>query len=147
VVAGLLRSSGATVATAESLTGGLLGAELTKAAGASDVYAGGVVAYASAVKHALLGVPESLPVISAECAAAMASGVRERLGATYGVSLTGVAGPGEQEGRPVGTVYAGLAGPGGVETRELRLPGDRPRVRTFAVVAALNMLRLHLLEL
>jgi nicotinamide-nucleotide amidase len=147
VVADLLRARSATVATAESLTGGLLGGELTKAPGSSDVYAGGVVAYATAVKESLLGVPPGIPVISDECAAAMATGVRERLGATYGLSLTGVAGPAEQEGRPVGTVHVGLAGPdvpGGVLARALRLPGDRPRVRTFAVTAALNLLRLHL---
>jgi nicotinamide-nucleotide amidase len=144
VVASLLRERGATVATAESLTGGLLGAELTKAAGASDVYAGGVVAYATALKRSLLGVPEDVPAVSAECAQAMARGVRDLTGATYGVSLTGVAGPAEQEGRPAGTVYVGLAAPEGATARELRLPGDRPRVRTFAVVAALNLLRLHL---
>lgn len=144
VVASLLRARSATVATAESLTGGLLGAELTKAPGASDVYAGGVVAYATALKRSLLSVPESVPAVSAECAAAMAAGVRGLTGATYGVSLTGVAGPAEQDGRPPGTVYVGLSAPSGEETRELRLPGDRPRVRTFAVVAALNLLRLHL---
>lgn len=144
VVASLLRARSATVATAESLTGGLLGAELTKAPGASDVYAGGVVAYATALKRSLLSVPEDVPAVSAECAAAMASGVRGLTGATYGISLTGVAGPAEQDGRPAGTVYVGLATPSGEETRELRLPGDRPRVRTFAVVAALNLLRLHL---
>lgn len=148
VVAGLLRARGATVAVAESLTGGLLGAELTKAAGASEVFAGGVVAYATTVKEALLGVPAEVVAthgaVSAECAAAMAAGARDRLGATYGLALTGVAGPGEQEGKPVGTVHVGLAGPDGVETRDLRLPGDRTLIRGYAVVAALNLLRLHL---
>ena len=145
VVAGLLRARSATVATAESLTGGLLGAELTKAPGASDVYAGGVVAYATALKRSLLSVPSSVPAVSAESAAAMARGARELTGATYALSLTGVAGPAEQDGRPAGTVYVGLASPSGEQTRELRLPGDRTRVRAFAVVAALNLLRLHLL--
>ncbi|HEX8002961.1 MAG TPA: competence/damage-inducible protein A [Mycobacteriales bacterium] len=144
VVAALLRARSETVATAESLTGGLLGAELTKAPGASDVYAGGVVAYATALKRSLLGVGPDVPAVSAEAAAGMATGVRELTGATYGVSLTGVAGPAPQDDRPVGTVYVGLASPTDVVTRELRLPGDRPRVRTFAVVAALNLLRLHL---
>jgi nicotinamide-nucleotide amidase len=146
VVVSLLRARGATVATAESLTAGLLGAELTKSPGSSDVYAGGVVAYATALKRSLLSVPDDLPAVSAECAAAMARGVRELTGATYALSLTGVAGPGEQDGRPPGTVYVGLATPEGEQTRELRLPGDRTRVRTFAVVAALNLLRLHLTE-
>lgn len=145
VVASLLRSRGATVAVAESLTAGLLGAELTKAAGASDVFAGGVLAYATEVKHDLLGVPEDVPVVSDECAVAMASGVRALLGATYGLALTGVAGPASQEGKPPGTVHVGLAGPSGTAARALRLPGDRALVRGYAVVAALNLLRLHLL--
>jgi nicotinamide-nucleotide amidase len=87
---------------------------------------------------------EKYGVISGECAAAMAEGARERLGATYAVSLTGVAGPTEQEGKPVGTVHVGLAGPDGTVTRALKLPGDRPLVRTYAVTSALNLLRLHL---
>ena len=145
VVAALLRSRRATVATAESLTGGLLGAELTKSPGSSDVYAGGVVTYATALKQSLLYVPPDVPAVSAESASAMARGARELTGATYALSLTGVAGPGEQDGLPPGTVYVGLATPDEVVTRELRLPGDRARVRTFAVVAALNLLRLHLI--
>jgi nicotinamide-nucleotide amidase len=150
VVASLLRERSATVATAESLTGGLLGAELSRAPGSSDVFLGGVVTYATELKQSLLGVPDEVieehGVISDACAAAMATGVRDRLGATYGVSLTGVAGPTEQEGRPVGTVHVGIAGPAGVVTRALRMPGDRPMVRTFAVVAAENLLRLHLTD-
>jgi nicotinamide-nucleotide amidase len=146
VVVSLLRSRGATVAVAESLTGGLLGGELSKTPGSSDVFAGGVIAYAGAVKVSLLGVPPSVPAVSEEAAAAMAAGVRERLGATYALSLTGVAGPGEQDGQRTGTVFAGLAGPEGVLTRALRLPGDRQQVRSFAVTAALNLLRLHLLD-
>ena len=145
VVAGLLRERGATVAVAESLTGGLLGARLTDSPGSSDVFAGGVVAYATEVKRDLLGVPDDVPVISDACATAMAEGARDRVGATYGLALTGVAGPDEQEGRPVGTVHVGLAGPDGVAARALRLPGDRTLVRSYAVVAALNVLRLHLI--
>jgi nicotinamide-nucleotide amidase len=149
-VADLLRQRSATVGTAESLTGGLLGATLVRAPGASEVYVGGYVTYATDAKHALLGVPEPVVatygVISGECAAAMAEGARERLGTTYALSLTGVAGPAEQEGKPVGTVHAGLAGPDGTTTRALRLPGERDLVRAFAVVSALNLLRLHLLD-
>lgn len=141
----LLKERGATVAVAESLTGGLLGADLSDAPGASDTFLGGVVSYATEVKRAVLGVPEGVPVISDECAAAMASGVRELLGSTYALSLTGVAGPAEQEGKPPGTVHVGLAGPHGAEARALRLPGDRVLVRSISVVSALNLLRLHLI--
>jgi nicotinamide-nucleotide amidase len=145
----LLRSRGATVAVAESLTGGLLGASLSVAPGSSEVFRGGIVAYATAVKQSLLGVPDEVVakhgVVSDECAAAMAVGARDRVGATYGLALTGVAGPAEQEGKPVGTVHVGLAGPAEVTTRALRLPGDRDLVRSFSVVAAVNLLRLHLL--
>jgi nicotinamide-nucleotide amidase len=144
VVASLLRARSATVATAESLTGGLLGAELTRSPGSSDVYAGGVVTYATALKQSLLGVPPGVPAVSAEAATAMASGARTLTGATYALSLTGVAGPGPQDGLDPGTVFVGLATPSEVFVRSLRLPGDRARVRTFAVVAALNLLRLHL---
>jgi nicotinamide-nucleotide amidase len=149
VVAMLLAERGETVAVAESLTAGALGAELSKAPGASKVFLGGVIAYATEVKQSLLNVPPSLVetygVISDECAAAMASGARDRFGSTYALSLTGVAGPGEQEGKPVGTVHVGLAGPAGTVTRPLRLPGERGQVRAFSVVAALNLLRLHLI--
>lgn len=144
-VTGLLRERSATVAVAESLTGGLLGAALSDAPGSSEVFLGGVVSYATEVKRAVLGVPDGVPVVSDECASAMAAGVRGLCGATYALSLTGVAGPAEQEGKPPGTVHVGLAGPDGVTARAFRLPGDRPLVRTFAVVAALNLLRLHLI--
>ncbi|HWL37707.1 MAG TPA: competence/damage-inducible protein A [Frankiaceae bacterium] len=144
-VSDLLKERGATVAVAESLTGGLLGADLSNAPGSSDTFLGGVVSYATEVKHAVLGVPEGIPVISDECAAAMARGVRELMGSTYALSLTGVAGPAEQEGKPPGTVHVGLAGPHGAEARALRLPGDRTLVRSISVVSALNLLRLHLI--
>jgi nicotinamide-nucleotide amidase len=148
VVVTLLRHAGSTVAVGESLTGGMLAARLTDVVGASDVLRGGVVAYSLDAKERLLGVPREglaqFGAVSAETAARMAMGARESLGATYGLSLTGVAGPDEQEGKPVGTVFAGLAGPDGVTTRLLRLPGDRPRVRTYAVVAALDALRRRL---
>ncbi len=144
----LLRERGETVSVAESLTGGLLGATLTQTPGASDVFRGGVIAYASDLKDSLLGVPadllESEGAVSARVATAMATGVRERLATTYGLALTGVAGPAEQDGQAVGTVHVGLAAPGGVTVRSLRMPADRPRIRVFATVAAMNLLRLHL---
>jgi nicotinamide-nucleotide amidase len=148
VLVQMLRERRETVGVAESLTGGLLGATLTQSPGASDVFRGGIVAYATDLKGALLGVSEQLlsdeGAVSAQVAAAMAAGVRERLGTTYGLALTGVAGPSEQEGHPVGTVHMGLAAPDGVTTRSLRIPADRPRIRTSSTVAAMNLLRLHL---
>lgn len=125
----LLLERGATVATAESLTGGQLSARLTAAPGASDTFLGGVVSYATELKVEVLGVPEAVVtthgVISAECAIAMARGVRSLTGATYAVSTTGVAGPAEQEGKPAGTVFVGIAGPAGVSALSLELVGDR----------------------
>lgn len=145
VVLGLLGARGSTLAVAESLTGGLLAGRLTDVPGASSVFRGGVVAYATDVKASALDVsPELLlaeGAVSARTAAAMAAGVRVRLGADYGLATTGVAGPAEQEGHPPGTVHLGLAGPDGVVTRSVRLPGDRERVRTYAVVTALDFLR------
>ena len=128
-----LADRGQSVATAESLTGGLLAARLTDVPGASRCFVGGVVAYASHVKESVLGVPHDLVerhgVISEECASAMAVGVRERLGATWALATTGVAGPDGQEGHPVGTVWIAVAGPGGVHARLLRLGGTRPEIR------------------
>jgi nicotinamide-nucleotide amidase len=128
----LLREASCTLATAESLTGGRLAAALTAVPGASVVYRGGVVAYASEVKVEVLGVPrevvETVGVVSAECAAAMAHGVRRLVGATYGVATTGVAGPTEQEGEPVGTVYVAVAGPADLVTVALELSGSRERI-------------------
>jgi nicotinamide-nucleotide amidase len=143
-VARQLLGAGLTLATAESLTGGLLGAQLTDVAGASAWYRGGVVSYASDVKFDVLGVPEG-PVVSAPAAEAMASGVRVRLGADVGLAVTGVAGPDEQEGQPVGTVFVGLDLAGAVEHVQLRLPGDRRRIREFSVISALDLLRRRLL--
>ena len=140
-----LAAAAATVATAESLTGGRLAGLLTGIPGASATYVGGVVAYATRVKQSLLGVTEEVVrrhgVVSPECAEAMARGVRELTGATYAVSTTGVAGPDGQEGQPVGTLHVGLSSPSGGVVRSLRVPGDRARVRQFAVVHALDMLR------
>jgi nicotinamide-nucleotide amidase len=139
-----LRAAGASIATAESLTGGLVCATLVSVPGASDVVRGGVVAYAAEVKVATLGVPQELVdergTVDPDVAAAMATGVRDRLGATYGVSTTGVAGPGPSEGKPAGTVHVALAGPDGVETRPLQLSGDRDEIRAGTVDALLSWL-------
>ena len=142
VVIDLLRERGLSLAVAESLTGGLVGARLTAVPGASDVFRGAVVSYASEVKFDLLGVPKG-PVVSHEAAKAMALGVRERLGADVGIATTGVAGPAEQEGHPPGTVFLGLAHGDHAEALRVRLPGDRNRVREYAVISVLNLLRLR----
>jgi nicotinamide-nucleotide amidase len=148
VVHRLLAARGATVAVAESLTGGMLGATLTDMPGASATFRGGLVVYATDLKGTLAAVPgpllEAEGPVSAEVAAAMAAGVRDRLGATYGLALTGVAGPEPQDDQPVGTLHIGLAGPEVGEVRSVRVPGDRPRIRRYAVVAALDLLRRHL---
>lgn len=139
-----LTERGETVATAESLTGGRLAARITGVAGASAVFAGGVVSYATAVKIEVLGVPveivEAHGVVSEECARAMAEGVRALLRTTYGVSTTGVAGPDTQDGRPVGTVFVAVAGPGGTEVVRLGLSGDRTAIQHAAVGSALSAL-------
>jgi nicotinamide-nucleotide amidase len=145
VVLDALRARGETLAVAESLTGGLLAARITDVPGASAAFRGGVVTYATDAKASLLGVPAGVldahGAVSAETAAAMASGARELLGASYGLALTGVAGPDEQEGKPVGTVYLGLADETGVTTRLVKLPGGREQIRTYAAVQALDLLR------
>jgi PncC family amidohydrolase len=123
------------------MTGGLLGALLTGVPGASAVYVGGVVSYATEVKQDLLKVPDDVVrtdgVVSARCAEAMAAGVRDLIGSTYAVSTTGVAGPESQEGKPVGTVYVGLAGPDGSRSVPLQLAGDRAEIRESTCAAAI----------
>ncbi|HVQ91279.1 MAG TPA: CinA family protein [Mycobacteriales bacterium] len=140
----LLRARGETVAVAESLTGGLLAAALTDTPGASATFRGGLVVYATDLKAKLAGVPAPLlqaqGAVSPDVAAALAGGVRDRLGATYGLGLTGVAGPDAQDGVPVGTVYLGLAAPQGGQVHKLELAGDRAAVRAAAVAAALALL-------
>jgi nicotinamide-nucleotide amidase len=140
-----LAAAGATVAVAESLTGGLLGAALSRMPGSSATFRGSAVVYATDLKETLAGVPgpllASAGAVSAETAGALAVGARERLGATYGIGVTGVAGPSEQEGQPVGTVHLAVSGPGEPVVRSLRLPGDRDRVRLLTVTAALDLLR------
>jgi PncC family amidohydrolase len=139
-----LARRGETLATAESLTGGMLSALLTDVPGASRSFVGGVVSYATRVKVTVLGVPEDVVarhgVVSEECAAAMAQGVRGRLDATWAMATTGVAGPDAQDGRPVGTVWVAVAGPTGTETRELALDGDRNQIRRGTCRAVLAVL-------
>ncbi len=139
-----LAERGETLATAESLTGGLLSARLTDVPGASRSFVGGVVSYATRIKVSLLDVPVDLVerhgVVSRECAGAMANGVRARLGATWGVATTGVAGPDSQEGHLVGTVWIAVAGPDGVVARGLTLDGDRSTIRQATCEAAMSVL-------
>ncbi|MCP5150410.1 MAG: competence/damage-inducible protein A [Ectothiorhodospiraceae bacterium] len=135
-----LVARGLTVAVAESVTGGMVASRLAGIPGASRALRGGVVAYSSEVKRALLGVPEG-PVVTADCAKAMADGVRRLLGADVGLATTGVAGPDEQEGQPVGTVWLGVAVGDEVSAEHQRLPGDRERIRQYAVISLLSALR------
>ena len=148
VVVRRLAARGQTLAVAESLTAGLVGAAVTEVAGSSAVFRGGVQVYATDLKAQLAGVPEQVlaehGAVSAETASAMADGVRQALGAGWGLGLTGVAGPDPQEGHPPGTVHLAVAGPDGVTVRSARLPGDRQRVRLLAVSAALDLLRRRL---
>lgn len=141
----LLIDRGLTLAVAESLTGGLVGSRLTEADGASEFFAGGVVAYATEVKRKVLGVGDS-PAVSEETAREMASGVAALLGADVGLSLTGVAGPAEQDGQPVGTVWIGVHDASGTEARLLHLGGGRDQIRQIAAISALDMLRRRILD-
>jgi nicotinamide-nucleotide amidase len=144
------RSRGLTLATAESCTGGMVATRITAVPGASDVFVGSVVAYANQVKEADLGVPPELVeehgAVSAEVAAAMAAGVRERLGADVAVAVTGVAGPGGgTPDKPVGLVFAHAGGPDGELAVRTELPGDREMIRGRATAASLHLVR-RLLE-
>jgi nicotinamide-nucleotide amidase len=133
-----------TLATAESLTGGLVAATIVEIPGVSSVFRGGVVVYATELKHALAGVPEKLLAdrgpVDADVAEALAAGARERCGADWGLATTGVAGPEPQDGKPVGLVYVAVAGPAGTTVRELHLTGNRADVRTGSVTAVLELL-------
>ncbi len=146
----LLTEDGLTVAVAESLTGGGLASALVDVPGASAAFRGGVVAYATELKTSLLGVDAGLlargGAVQPEVAVAMAEGVRSRLGATYGVGTTGVAGPDPQDGAGPGVVHVAVAGPQGLRTLALDLRGGRERVRRVAVVHALDLLRRVLLD-
>ena len=140
---------GLTIAAAESLTGGLLTAELTSVPGASAVVLGGAVVYATELKHSLLGVDADLLAaegpVHPEVARQLASGVRERLAvdgrpADLGVATTGVAGPDPQGGRPVGTVFVGVSSARGTRAVALELSGDRDAIRRATVVSAVTAL-------
>ncbi|GAA2144254.1 hypothetical protein GCM10009844_17590 [Nocardioides koreensis] len=146
----LLRASGHTIASAESLTGGRLAVHFTDVPGASETYLGGVVTYATEVKSSILDVPGEVidehGVVSAECAKAMATGVRALTGASFGVSTTGVAGPTEQEGKAPGTVYVGISGPGLLEVVELDLEGEREQIQEQTCAQALEAVAAILVE-
>jgi nicotinamide-nucleotide amidase len=147
----LLREKHATVATAESCTGGLIATRLTENEGSSDYFVGSLVTYSDEQKRALLGVPpellEKFTAVSEQVAAAMATGARERTGATFALSVTGYAGPGGgTEENPVGTVYLGIATPSEVRVTKFRYGMDRGRIRTLAAQAALDLLRRELIK-
>jgi nicotinamide-nucleotide amidase len=146
-VAAQLLDHGLTLGVAESLTGGLIASRLVNVPGASTWFRGGVVAYHEQVKFDVLDVPVG-PVVSEAAATAMAEGVRRVTGADVGLGITGVAGPDEQEGVAPGTIFVGLCLPdGSTEARELRLPGDRERVRQYGAISALDLLRRALIAL
>lgn len=148
----LLTVRGETLAVAESLTGGLVAAEITAAPGASKAFRGSVTAYATELKHELLGVDDTLlaqrGAVDPQVAAQMASGVRKALGADWGLATTGVAGPEPQDGKPVGTVFVAVDGPfgadsgsaGGGKVEALRLNGDRAEIRMESVRSVLALL-------
>jgi nicotinamide-nucleotide amidase len=139
-VADRLLAAGLTFAVAESMTGGMIAARFTDVPGVSAVFRGGIVSYASDVKWSLLEVPEG-PVVNAATAEAMVSGVCRLLGADVGLSITGVAGPAHQDGEPPGTVFVGISLDGEVTSHRLSLFGDRKRIRSYATISALDVLR------
>ncbi|GGT47014.1 CinA family protein [Streptomyces atratus] len=145
----LLVERGETLAVAESLTGGLVAAELTSVPGASNSFRGSVTAYATPLKRDLLGVDGALlaehGAVDPEVARQMAAGVRRVLGADWGMATTGVAGPEPQDGKPVGTVYVAVAGPDGAEkVTALRLNGGRADIRRESVRSLLALLSVEL---
>ncbi|MDN3292730.1 CinA family protein [Streptomyces ficellus] len=154
-VLALLAESNQTVAVAESLTGGLVAAELTSVPGASQSFRGSVTAYATDLKQVLLGVDGTLlarrGAVDPEVALQMAAGARIRLGAGWGIATTGVAGPEPQDGQPVGTVYVAVCGPAGGalgagKVAALRLNGDRAEIRRESVRSVLELLADELSE-
>jgi nicotinamide-nucleotide amidase len=145
VVLDLLRKQGLTLGLAESVTGGLVSGRLTSIPGASDVLRGSVVSYSSEVKFDLLDVPRG-PVVSEDAAVAMAEGARRVLGADVALSLTGVAGPAEQDGQPVGTLCIAVAMNGrSTVSTTLRMPGQRDQMRQMSVISSLDFLRREIL--
>ncbi|MFI1016568.1 CinA family protein [Streptomyces sp. NPDC020965] len=144
-IIGMLAERGQTVAAAESLTGGLVAAELTEVPGASVAFRGSVTAYATELKRDVLGVDGTLlaarGAVDPEVAQQMAAGVRRVLGAGWGIATTGVAGPGAQDGQPAGTVFVAVAGPDGVrKVASLRLNGSRAEIRKESVRSVLELL-------
>ena len=136
--------AGKKLATAESLTGGGIGAAITSVSGASKVYAGGIISYTNEVKHKVLGVPveilDTCGAVSAPVAKAMAEGARRVTGADAAVSVTGLAGPdGDEFGNPVGTVFIGYADEKTAFAREYHFDGDRADVREQTICAALSL--------
>ncbi|MGW7414644.1 CinA family protein [Streptomyces sp. NPDC054863] len=150
-VLAVLGARGETLAVAESLTGGLVAGELTGVPGASKVFRGSVTAYATELKRDILGVAPDLlrarGAVDAGVARQMAEGVRRVLGADWGISTTGVAGPEPQDGQPVGTVFVAVAGPGGVgKVAALRLNGSRSDIRRESVRGVFELLAGELVE-
>ena len=140
----LLRSSQSTLATAESITGGLISGALTDIPGSSDVFLGGVVAYSAAAKSSLLGVDRELMtrhgVVSAEVASAMAQGALHAFGSSWAIATTGVAGPGASEGVAAGTIWIAVAHAGDApESQLLLLSGDRQQVRSETIARAFTL--------
>jgi nicotinamide-nucleotide amidase len=145
-----LQMRNATVAVAESCTGGLLGERITSVGGSSRYFAGGAIVYSDALKTELAGVPADMikrhGAVSREVAAALAEGIRYRCESTFGIGITGLAGPaGGTPEKPVGLVFHGLANAGGTEVIERNFPGDRKRIRWFATTLALDMMRKKLM--
>lgn len=145
-----LQMRGATLATAESCTGGLLAERITSVAGSSRYFLGGAVVYSNALKTELAGVPTEMierhGAVSREVAAALAEGIRYRCESTFGVGITGVAGPGGGSAeKPVGLVFHAVAGDRGTEVIQRNFPGDRKRIRRFASTMALDMVRRKLM--
>ncbi len=150
VVARVLTENRATVAVAESCTGGMLAERLTNVPGSSSYFLGGVICYSNELKISLVGVPQSLieskGAVSSEVALALADGIRKRTGATLGVGITGISGPGGgTPEKPVGLVHIGLADEHGPRERAYRFPGDRERIRQFAAQSALDAVRRYYL--
>ena len=150
VVAEQLTLNNATIAAAESCTGGLLAQRLTSIAGSSSYFLGGVVCYSNELKSAWADVPAEMiaakGAVSPEVAVALAEGIRRRVGSTLGVGITGIAGPGGgSDEKPVGTVYVAISHAGGIKERGARFPGDRESIRWQASQAALDLVRVHFL--
>ncbi|MGA2096003.1 MAG: competence/damage-inducible protein A [Candidatus Acidiferrum sp.] len=150
VIAEELTLHNATISAAESCTGGLLAQRLTSIAGSSSYFLGGLVCYSNELKTAWVGVPAELiqakGAVSPEVAIALADGIRRRVGSTFGIGITGIAGPGGgSEEKPVGTVHIALSHAGGVKERGVRFPGDRENIRWQASQLALDMVRVHFL--